>query len=83
MAMLFNKYNMKLLFHSSEQQNNTYNKEHLSTILMGQYKQSENSRHWDFIIECFTMQLEEGMVYLDIVTTTVEQRYRNKLFMDY
>lgn len=41
---------------------------------MRQNKQSQNGRHWYFIIERFTMQLKKRLKDFDVISTTKKKQ---------
>lgn len=44
--------------------------EHLTRVLVGQKEEAQNCRHRDLIIECLSVELEEGLEDFDVITTT-------------
>lgn len=49
-------------------------KEHLPGVLVGQQEKTQDCRHRDLVVEGLTVELEECLEHLDVVTTTVEER---------
>lgn len=47
----------------------SYHKVHLSVVFVRQQEQSQYRRHWDLVVEGFTVKLEERLEYLDVVAT--------------
>lgn len=46
-----------------------YNEKHLTRISMRKIEQAQNGRHRYFVVERFTVKLEECLEHFDIVTT--------------
>lgn len=51
----------------------TYNEKHLPVVLMWKEEQSENCRHWYFVIKSFSMKLEERLENFDVITTPIKE----------
>lgn len=44
--------------------------EHLTIVLVRQQEQPQHGGHWNFVVERFTVQLEEGGEHFDVIPTT-------------